>query len=209
MMTIPDQPEACTRQAPAAAPPIEAHAEYLYNLAIGQIRDPMVAEDLVQETFLAAVRTRDRFQGQSSERTWLVGILRHKILDHLRRTCRERAHRVEARPVRADHESWDDAMLWLHEVASECQSPTRRLELAEFRENLETALGQLPARVAQAFQLHTVEEQPSSEVCRRLNISEGNLWVRLPRARRQLRDQLAGWWFGESLQADRDRNPRP
>src|SRR6266481_9632075 len=69
---------------------LSAHGDYLFNLAVGQVRDPLVAEDLVQETFLAAIRARDRFSGRSSDRTWLVGILRHKIYDHLRRVCRER-----------------------------------------------------------------------------------------------------------------------
>ena len=63
---------------------VEAHDDYLFNFAIGQARDASVAEDLVQDTFLAAFKSKDRFSGQSSERTWLVGILRHKICDHLR-----------------------------------------------------------------------------------------------------------------------------
>lgn len=69
---------------------LTAHADYLFNLAVGQLRDPLVAQDVVQETFLAALKSRDRFSGRSSDRTWLVGILRHKIYDHLRRVCRER-----------------------------------------------------------------------------------------------------------------------
>src|SRR5213594_1666372 len=69
---------------------VEAHGDYLFNFAIGQVRDASVAEDLVQDTFLAAFKARARFACQSSERTWLVGILRHKICDHLRHTCRER-----------------------------------------------------------------------------------------------------------------------
>src|SRR5215468_1457294 len=81
---------------------VEAHGDYLFNFAIGQVRDAGVAEDLVQETFLAALKGRDRFAGQSSERTWLVGILRHKIYDHLRHTCRERTMRVDAAPTRRD-----------------------------------------------------------------------------------------------------------
>src|SRR5262249_23981210 len=72
---------------------VEAHADYLFNFAIGQLRDPNVAEDIVQETFLAAVKARGSFSGQSSERTWLTGILRHKIYDHLRKSCRERTVR--------------------------------------------------------------------------------------------------------------------
>src|SRR5262252_8267780 len=95
-----------------------AHGDYLFNLAVGQVRDPLVAEDLVQETFLAALKARDRFAGRSSDRTWLVGILRHKIFDHLRRVCRERSTRTENSAERTDQESWDNSVLWAHEVAA-------------------------------------------------------------------------------------------
>lgn len=173
---------------------VEAHADYLFNFAVGQVRDTTVAEDLVQDTFLAALKARDRFAGQSSDRTWLVGILRHKICDHLRRTCRERAVRAEVPTSHTEDDAWEDAIMWLHDVAAESQSPSRRLELHEFRGHLELALGQLPPRIAQVFQLYAVEERPNAEVCQRLNISESNLWVMLHRARKQLREQLGGWW---------------
>ena len=176
---------------------VDAHGDYLFNFAVGQIRDPSVAEDLVQETFLAAFKARARFAGNSSERTWLVGILRHKIYDHLRHACRERAVRVDSEPTRRDEEAWDDAVLWMHDVAAESETPSRHLELAEFRANLELALGKLPPRLAQVFQLYSVEERPNREVCAQLNISESNLWVMLHRARTQLREQLSDWWSGE------------
>jgi len=72
-----------------------------------------------------------------------VGILRHKIYDHLRKTCRERAVRHNPTPMN-DEESWEESALWLHDVAAETQLPSRRIELAEFRANLELALGKLP-----------------------------------------------------------------
>jgi RNA polymerase sigma-70 factor, ECF subfamily len=175
---------------------LSAHGDYLFNLAVGQVRDPLVAEDLVQETFLAALKARDRFSGRSSDRTWLVGILRHKIYDHLRRVCRQRPARTEPALGRADQEAWDDSVLWAHDVASECMEPSRRMELAEFRDALETALGKLPPRIAQVFQLYEVEERPNREVCTRLSISENNLWVMLHRARKQLQQELGGWWNG-------------
>ncbi len=175
---------------------VDAHGDYLFNFAVGQVRDSAVAEDLVQETFLSALKAQDRFAGQSSRRTWLVGILRHKIYDHLRRTCRERAHRVEVPTASADDEAWEDAVMWLHDVAHESQLPSRRLELDEFRSNLETALGQLPPRIAQVFQLYSIEERSNAEVCSQLNISESNLWVMLHRARKQLREHLQDWWSG-------------
>src|SRR5215468_2819217 len=115
---------------------LATHGDYLFNLAIGQVRDPLVAEDLVQETFLAAIKARDRFSGRSSDRTWLVGILRHKIYDHLRRVCRERPARLD---TQACHEAWDDSVIWAHEIAAECMEPSQRMELDEFRGALETA----------------------------------------------------------------------
>src|SRR5215469_15766216 len=104
---------------------LTAHGDYLFNLAVGQVRDQCVAEDLVQETFLAALKARERFSGRSSDRTWLVGILRHKICDHLRRVCRERPVRTDASNEPPDREAWDDSLLWAHEVAAECMEPSR------------------------------------------------------------------------------------
>jgi len=176
---------------------VDAHANYLFNFAIGQVRDAHIAEDLVQDTFLAAVKAQNSFGGKSSARTWLVGILRHKICDYLRKTCRERAVRRDPTPM-SDEESWEESALWLHHVAAETQLPSRRIELDEFRTNLELALGKLPPRVAQVFQLYQIEERPNREVCEQLNISESNLWVMLHRARKQLRQQLGGWWNGDN-----------
>src|SRR4051812_39497674 len=168
---------------------VDVHAYYLFYFAVGQLPDPDLAEEVVQETFLAAVKAGNTFSGQSSERTWLVGILRHKIYDHLRTTCRERAVRVDSR-LEDTTEGWDQSVLWLHDIAVESHSASRRIELREFRENLELALGKLPPRIAQVFQLYEMEERPNREVCAQMNISESNLWVMLHRARKQLREQL-------------------
>ena len=178
---------------------VDAHADYLFNFAIGQVRHANIAEDLVQDTFLAAVKAQHSFGGKSSAWTWLVGILRHKIYDHLRKTCRERAVRHDPTPMN-DEESWEESALWLHDVAAEAQSPSRRIELDEFRTNLELALGKLAPRIAQVFQLYQIEERPNREVCDQLNISESNLWVMLHRARKQLRKHLDVWWSAEPTQ---------
>lgn len=178
---------------------VETHGDYLFNFAIGQLRDTNLAEDLVQETFLAALKSQNSFSGRSSERTWLVSILRHKIYDHLRKTCRERAVRVDPLPADADEAASADSLAWIHQIAAESVSPSRRIELAEFRQHLEAAMGKLPPRIAQVFQLYTIEERPNREVCERLNISESNLWVMLHRARKQLRTELNGWWQGEPV----------
>lgn len=177
---------------------VDAHADYLFNFAVGQVRNVSIAEDLVQDVLLAAVKARGAFRGESSVRTWLVGILRHKIYDHLRRSCRERAVSRARLESRLTSDEWDEALLWLHDVATECQSPARRMELTELREALTVAIGRLPSRLAQVFQLYEIEEKANEEVCQQLNISERNLWVMLHRARKKLKSELASWRSGGS-----------
>ncbi len=186
---------------------VENHGGYLFNFAVGQVRDPNAAEDIVQDTLLAALKSRNNFCGRSSERTWLVGILRHKIYDHLRESRRERALRAYPPPARND-KAFDESALWIHQIASESMSPSRRIELAEFREHLENALGELPPRIAQVFQLYAIEECPSQEVCDRLDISENNLWVMLHRGRKYLRVKLDAWRRGAPAPEPPTEQPR-
>jgi len=198
MMTEVTKPTTNPATIDASCDWLTAHGDYLFNLAVSQLRDASVAEDMVQETFLAALKARDRFAGTSSTRTWLVGILRHKIFDHLRRICRERPVEPASFAGTDSAEGWDASLFWLHQTAAECGSPSRRMELAEFRDALEAALGKLPPRIAQVFQLYEIEERANHEVCSHLNISESNLWVMLHRARKQLRQELGEWWGTES-----------
>jgi len=170
---------------------VDKHGDYLHNYALGQLRDKNDAEDVVQETFLAALKARDRFKGDASERTWLVSILRHKICDHLRRKCRERTVPNNLSEGRQDR--LDESMLWIHETAAECLLPSRRLDLNDFRESLETVLHTLPPRIAQAFAMYEMDECASADICSRMHISEGNLWTMVHRARKQLRQLLREW----------------
>ncbi len=68
---------------------VDQHGDYCFRFAVLRVHDSEVAQDLVQETFVAALEARDRFAGRSAERGWLVGILKHKLIDHFRRTSRE------------------------------------------------------------------------------------------------------------------------
>lgn len=172
---------------------IEAHAGYLFRFAVGQVRDVDVAEDLVQDVLIAALKARDTFCGNSSVRTWLVAILRHKICDHLRRTCRERVYRHYWLPSKHGSDGFEETVLWLHEIAEECHTPVRQLQLNELRDEITTAIGTLPPRLAQVFQLYEVEGKPCREVCDEMKITENNLWVMLHRARERLKTELAGW----------------
>src|SRR5205814_3661277 len=130
--------------------PLYEHEDFIYNYALGQLRDTSDAEDVVQETFLAALKAQNGFAGRSSQRTWLVSILRHKVCDHFRRRCRERCVSCDSQPTKNGAACIEESMLWVHETAAECLRPDRRMELNELRSALESALGLLPARFAQA-----------------------------------------------------------
>src|SRR5580704_17012751 len=116
---------------------LDLYGDFLFNFAVGQVRDASEAEDLVQETFLAALKSRDRFAGKSSERTWLTSILRHKIYDHLRVKSR-RARIMDIGPdSHANMGDVDESFVWLDESVGQCLRPDRRIEWREFRAALE------------------------------------------------------------------------
>ena len=186
---------ACLTELPQSDPVdwVDEHGDFLFNYAFGQLRDRSEAQDVVQETFLAALKARDRFNGHASERTWLVSILRHKICDYLRRRCRERSLRDNSSHCQQHNDPLDESMLWVHATAAECLLPSRRLDLSDFRQSLEMALHKLPPRIAQAFALYEMDEYASAEVCHRMDISQANLWAMVHRARKQLRTLLPSW----------------
>jgi len=175
---------------------LEEHGDYLFRFAWSRLRQRDVAEDLVQETFLAALRAQDRFAGASSERTWLVGILKRKIVDHLRRKGREQ-------PVSdiAPSDQWSDTLFdergnWRKKPSKWCPDPSEAFEKQEFWSIFTACLGKLPGRLGHAFTLREVEELDSGEICEVLNISSNNLYVMLHRARLALWQCLEIKWFG-------------
>jgi RNA polymerase sigma-70 factor (ECF subfamily) len=141
----------------------------LLNYAMLQLRDRARAEDAVQETLLAALEGLDRFAGESSLKTWLMGILRHKIVDCMRASAREEPLEVEA----------DDAPL--HESDPEERYLRRRLVGA-----VERSLNRLPENAARVFVLREILGMDTAEICRELAISSANCWVLLHRARLRL-----------------------
>jgi RNA polymerase sigma-70 factor, ECF subfamily len=163
---------------------IEGQRPYLLRYATLQLRNAEAAEDAVQETLLAALAGEAGFSGRSSLRTWLTGILKHKIVDAMRRTSRE----LDALFVGDGHwrdppATWDD--------------PDRALEQKQFFVALEMCLERLPARTARAFLMREHLGLETEEICKELGITSTNCWVMLYRARMTLRQCLEVTWFGE------------
>ncbi|HRX85455.1 MAG TPA: sigma-70 family RNA polymerase sigma factor [Phycisphaerae bacterium] len=170
---------------------VQRYGDLLFGYALLRVRDRTVAEELVQECFVAALEAKDRFLGGSTEQTWLVGILKHKLLDHLRRRSRQ--------PASADQdaglEDFDKRGLWRVRVNAWSDDPQARLENEAFRNALNGCIGGLPNTHAVAFILREIDGMQSEEICTLLEISPTNLWARLHRARLGLRRCLESKWF--------------
>ena len=178
---------------------VEDHGDVLYRFAMARVCRSHVAEDLVQETFLAALQGTRHQQGPDAERRWMIGIMKHKIVDHFRREAREPNVPNDG----ADKPMHENDFLsdghWRPEMAaiqSWPEKPDRLLEQRQFREVLANCLKRLPPKAAQVFTLREMDDIDTEEICRLLRLTQTNLGVILYRARKQLRNCLAVRYFG-------------
>jgi RNA polymerase sigma-70 factor, ECF subfamily len=182
---------------------VAQHRDYLYRYALLHLRDASRAEDVVQETLLAAVETGDRFSGRSSLRTWLTGILKHKIIDVFRKQSREAPVASSAGEGESDEEFADlyfDKQRtdhW-HTFPQTWGDPERTLEDKRFWEVLDQCSEQMPPQIARVFYLRELMGLETDEICKELSITATNCWVMLYRARMSLRQCLEVRWFGGS-----------
>mgnify|MGYP003575536531 FL=1 len=177
---------------------VEQHGDVLYRFAMARVRRSHVAEDLVQETFLAALQGTRHEQGAEAERRWMIGIMKHKIVDHFRREAREPNVPNEVDKPMHDADFLSDGH-WRPEMAAIQpwpEKPDGLLEQRQFREVLATCLERLPPKAAQVFTLREMDDIDTEEICRLLRLTQTNLGVILHRARKQLRNCLAVRYFG-------------
>lgn len=174
---------------------VDQYGDYLYRYAISRIHDSAVAEDLVQETFLAALNAREGFKGLSSEKTWLTGILKYKIIDHVRKRSRERLTDNIENSVEAMQEHFDEKGGWKVGPAKWSVNPRDLLEQKEFWKVFYRCLSKLSARLAQVFAFRELEGLSSEEMRKILNISATNSYVMLYRARMRMRHCLEVNWL--------------
>jgi len=181
---------------------VDEHGDYLFKYALSRLRDPLKAEDAVQETFLAALKGGKTFAGRSAEKSWLVGILKNKVCDHYRKASRETSftdmefYKDEDSDRFVADGLFKDA--WIHEAGpQEWNSPGASLDSEVFWQTYRDCSNKLPKNIATVFNLREVDGVESKEICTMLNISESNLWVMLHRARMALRRCLETNWFAK------------
>ncbi len=180
---------------------VSNYGDDLFRFASVRLRNVSAAEDLVQETFLAALKARDGFRGQSSEKNWLLGILKNKIADYFRQSARE-ATSSTAQEFQEDqttllHLSDRPNEGWMHSTApKDWAAPELNLDRQEFWETLHNCSSKLPRHIGRVYAMRELDEASAEEICARLKISPANLWVILHRARAGLRRCLEVHWFG-------------
>jgi RNA polymerase sigma-70 factor, ECF subfamily len=170
---------------PVAWADVVACRSHLVRFAQRRLHDPMLAEDVVHDVFEAVLSGRASFSGRSALRSWLTGILKHKIVDLVRQRASYDSLDEADGEDGSGHHGESDAY---GATAFECPQP-RPDELAEQRELLADALARidaLPTALREVMQLRVLQDQPTDMVCRTLAITEDNLFVRLHRARKQL-----------------------
>ena len=175
---------------------VDRYGNYLYGYALSRIQNPAIAEDLVQETFLAALKNRENFEGRSSERTLLTGILKHKIIDYLRKHSRENPIDNIEQVLESTEAFFDETGRLKVKPTEWTVHPAKLFEQKEFWKVFHSCLSELPTKLAQAFVLREMDGLSSEEICKVLNISASNCWVMLYRARMHLRGCLEINWFG-------------
>lgn len=178
---------------------IQGHRPYLLRVAVLQLRDNDLAEDVVQETLLAALQGEAGFSGRSSLKTWLTGILKHKIVDAIRKKSREPAlSSLDEESQIDDFDALFDEVGHWENPPADWGDPETQLSRQEFFAVLELCLEKLPPNTARVFLLREVMELDGEEICKELSITSTNLWVILYRARMALRQCLEQHWFAEA-----------
>ncbi|MGE5169039.1 MAG: sigma-70 family RNA polymerase sigma factor [Rudaea sp.] len=177
----------------------EAHRRYLLRVARLELRDAELAEDVVQETLVAALAGRSGFSGRSSVKTWLTGILKHKIVDAIRQRQRQ-PRSFASLDEEADLDDFDamfrDDGHW-EAPPADWGDPEQALSRREFMDVLELCLEKLPPNTARVFVMREVLELTTDEICKELTITANNLWVILYRARMALRACVEQNWFAD------------
>ncbi|MBI2821955.1 MAG: sigma-70 family RNA polymerase sigma factor [Acidobacteria bacterium] len=183
-------------QPPDAEQWVRDYGPALHRYALSRVLDHGVAEELVQETFLAGLKSFERFQGQSSVQTWLIGILRHKLLDHFRQESKKRESEVPLDDSDPEGDLFDERGRWARPPVKWNVDPHSALHSEEFRQVLARCLRGIPPQKRTVLLLRAGEGLSGKEICKQLAITPTHLWVLMHRARGALRRCLEEHWFG-------------
>ncbi len=172
---------------------VSAYADYLYSFALKRLNDPELCKDLIQDSFIAAIRSRESFKGQSSERTWLTSILRNKIIDLYRREKLKNHTAVDVYDKTFDH-MFEDTGHWKPEFSPRVWQAEASLESKEFSAMFLSCMSKLPSLWSVVFTMKHIDDERSDRVCKELNLSSSNYWTIMHRAKALLRACIEKNW---------------
>jgi RNA polymerase sigma-70 factor (ECF subfamily) len=173
---------------------IKLYSDYLFNFTITRVSSREIAQDLVSETFFAGLKSMANFKGEASERTWLISILKRKIIDHYRKINSNKGKAEVRMSYNSDTETEGD---WLEERVADPFDKTAedKIENSELGLAIHDCLGKLPEKQAQVFRMKTLLNYETEAICNELNITASNLWVIIHRARTAMASCMEKNWF--------------
>jgi len=173
---------------------IDLYSDYLFNYTITRVKDRETAQDLVQETFFAGLKSMKNFKGEASERTWLISILKRKIIDHYRKINSNKGKAEVRMNFNFDNENEGD---WLEQRVADPFDKTaeNNLENTELGLAIHNCISELPAKQAQVFKMKTLLGYDTETICNEMGITASNLWVIIHRARTSLASCMEQNWF--------------
>jgi len=172
---------------------IDSYSDYLFNYTVSRVSDRAIAQDLISETFLAGLNSMKNFKGEASERTWLISILKRKIIDHYRKMNSKKG-KAE---VRMNYNNSENEGDWLEERISDKFDKTAEdnIENSELGLAINKCLQKLPEKQTKVFEMKTILNYETETICNELNITASNLWVIIHRARTAMAGCLEKSWF--------------
>ena len=173
---------------------IDLYADYLFNYAVARVSNAEIAKDLVQETFFAGLKSAKNYKGDAAERTWLIAILKRKVIDHYRKI---NSNKGKAEVRMSYSSSSDSEGDWLEEQVADPYSTIENsaLENEELGLAIHECISKLPKKQAQVFKMKTVQGIGTEDICYELGINPSNLWVMIHRARTALMGCLNENWY--------------
>lgn len=173
---------------------VDLYADYLFNYAVARVSDAEIAKDLVQETFFAGLKSAKNYKGDAAERTWLIAILKRKVIDHYRK---KNSNKGKAEVRMSYSSSSDSEGDWLEERVADPFSMLENnpIENEELGLAIHACISKLPKKQAQVFKMKTIQGISTEDICNELGINPSNLWVMIHRARTALMGCLNENWY--------------
>jgi len=173
---------------------VDSYADYLFNYAVARVNDSEIAKDLVQETFFAGLNSAKNYKGDAAERTWLIAILKRKVIDYYRKINSKKGRAEVRMSYNSGNETEGD---WIEEQVADPFSSFENdaIENEELGLAIQDCISKLPKKQSLVFTMKTIQGMSTEDICNELGINPSNLWVMIHRARTSLMGCLNKSWF--------------